>query len=487
MRRSWTTAVGVLLWIAATPHYAHAAAPRSQKKGAQTKVKKVRPTTAARKKAKTAPAPPMKPPADIPAVTETASVWQGCLEPRDLPVLASRLEMEESRLGGLLAEEGLLAGDGKCIPYAAATGGEGGVASATFHRAEPEIGRPPIIALRKTADGITVTPGACDCPEPIRRVLALPAGDITDPSDEAMALIPRDVRWQLEIVVPQMIAGLTQAPSEAALASTGTDPYTVRVVLERQVDSGPDHLESIEISESATGKRVDGVWWLDRPGGPGVFIGMEGLAYERLLWQSPVKYVRKSRGVGPATTTVRQRLKAPKGSGKATVLRFIKVRRDHLGVDMLAPKGLEVHAVGDATVAFAGRQGGFGKLIVLDHGRGYQTYYAHLSTIGRGLKAGVNVSRGEVIGLVGSTGRSTGPHLHFETRKDAKYIDPFDETRQLEFWLLTADDQKRLAMQLLAPAPALAREGRVADRRERSVLPVSDLRTNDISTNDNRR
>jgi murein DD-endopeptidase MepM/ murein hydrolase activator NlpD len=140
------------------------------------------------------------------------------------------------------------------------------------------------------------------------------------------------------------------------------------------------------------------------------------------------------------------------------VVRTIKVPGYHLGVDMTAAKGTDVHAVGDAKVSFAGRRGTFGNLIILDHGRGYQTYYAHLSKIQKGVKAGVRIARGDVIGLVGSTGRSTAPHLHFETRKDAKYLDPFDETHQLGFWLLTADEQERLAMQLLSEAPAVATE-----------------------------
>jgi murein DD-endopeptidase MepM/ murein hydrolase activator NlpD len=156
---------------------------------------------------------------------------------------------------------------------------------------------------------------------------------------------------------------------------------------------------------------------------------------------------------------------AKKGSGKPTVVRTIKVPGYHLGVDMTAPKGTDVHAVGDAKVAFAGRRGGYGNLIILDHGRGYETYYAHLSKIQKGIKAGVPISRGDVIGLVGSTGRSTAPHLHFETRKDNRYLDPFDETRQLGFWLLTADDQERLAMQLLSAAPGVAEE-ELAPRRQ---------------------
>jgi murein DD-endopeptidase MepM/ murein hydrolase activator NlpD len=133
-----------------------------------------------------------------------------------------------------------------------------------------------------------------------------------------------------------------------------------------------------------------------------VIIGMEGLLYERLLWQSPVNYVYKSRGVGPAVTTFQRREAAPKGSNiKNTVVRTVKVREYHMGVDMLAPKGTDVHAVANSTVAFAGRRGGYGNLIVLNHGQGYQTYYAHLSAIKREIKVGATVSRGQVIGLVG--------------------------------------------------------------------------------------
>jgi murein DD-endopeptidase MepM/ murein hydrolase activator NlpD len=246
---------------------------------------------------------------------------------------------------------------------------------------------------------------------------------------------------------------------------SGPGAHTVRVVLERRASDEPEYLASIEILDAATGKTVDGGWWLGRQDGPGVFIGMEGLAYERLLWQSPVKYLMQSRGVGPAVTTVRQKVAPPKGSkDKTPKVRWYNVRVYHLGVDMLAPKGTEVHAVGDASVAFAGRMGGYGNLIILDHGRGYQTYYAHLSVIGKSVKTGVKISRGDVIGLVGSTGHSTAPHLHFETRKDTKYLDPFDDTRQLDFWLLTADDQERLAMELLSGSSTVAREASAADR-----------------------
>ena len=93
----------------------------------------------------------------------------------------------------------------------------------------------------------------------------------------------------------------------------------MRVFVGRYRDDERERLESVEIIDQVSGKRVNGAWWLDRPDGPGVIIGMDGLAYERLLWESPVKYIRSSRGVGASVTTWRRRVPAKKGSAKSTV------------------------------------------------------------------------------------------------------------------------------------------------------------------------
>jgi murein DD-endopeptidase MepM/ murein hydrolase activator NlpD len=424
---------------------------------------------------------PPPPPADIPMVVESASVWRGCLESQDLPKLASSLGMEPTFLAAQLEEMGSLERrGGGCIAYVAATGGEAGVASVIFRRTELS-GESRTLAFHKTPDGTTTTPGVCDCGESTRRVLDLPAQEFSASINSVSASVPSNVRWQLDILVPRMIAGLSAkkrtekesaqtasdggpeagnlaSESERQQAEAPIDNYTVRVVVGRYGDDDRERLESVEIVDQVSGRRVNGAWWLDRPGGPGVIIGMDGVAYERLLWESPVKYVRSSRGVGPSVTTWRRRVPAKKGSPKSTVVQTVKVPSYHLGVDMTAPRGTDVHAVGDASVGFAGWRSGFGNLVILDHGRGYQTYYAHLSKIRKGIKAGVHVARGDMIGLVGSTGRSTAPHLHFETRKDGRYLDPFDETHQLGFWLLTADEQERLAMQVLSAAPMVADE-----------------------------
>ncbi len=90
-------------------------------------------------------------------------------------------------------------------------------------------------------------------------------------------------------------------------------------------------------------------------------------------------------------------------------------RSFHGGIDIGAPLGSAVKASKDGSVLFAGAKGGYGKLIILRHSGGYVTYYGHLSSIS--VKPGEKVRQGKSIGRVGSTGRSTGPHLHFEIRK----------------------------------------------------------------------
>lgn len=96
--------------------------------------------------------------------------------------------------------------------------------------------------------------------------------------------------------------------------------------------------------------------------------------------------------------------------------------RHHGGVDLHAKYGDPVYAAANGKVVFTGVSGGYGNLIVVAHGNGYQTYYGHLSKIYA--KVGQHVHRGTIIGRVGATGRVTGPHLHFEIRKDGRAQDP---------------------------------------------------------------
>jgi len=94
----------------------------------------------------------------------------------------------------------------------------------------------------------------------------------------------------------------------------------------------------------------------------------------------------------------------------------------HSGIDIEAPQGSKVLATADGVVVFAGWYGDYGKTVIIRHPSGYLTLYGHLSQID--VKEGQKVKAGDVVGRVGSTGRSTGPHLHYEVIKDNKPVDP---------------------------------------------------------------
>jgi len=96
----------------------------------------------------------------------------------------------------------------------------------------------------------------------------------------------------------------------------------------------------------------------------------------------------------------------------------------HEGVDLAAPTGTPVYAASDGVVVGAGPNAGYGNWIRIDHLRKFSTVYGHLSEFAPGVQEGLHVNRGELIGFVGSTGRSTGPHLHFEILSNSKAVDP---------------------------------------------------------------
>jgi murein DD-endopeptidase MepM/ murein hydrolase activator NlpD len=96
----------------------------------------------------------------------------------------------------------------------------------------------------------------------------------------------------------------------------------------------------------------------------------------------------------------------------------------HKGVDFAAPRGTPIYAAGDGVVERASRNGGYGKYIRIRHNGSLKTAYAHLNAYGKGISTGKRVKQGQIIGYVGTTGRSTGPHLHYEVLKEGKQMDP---------------------------------------------------------------
>ena len=101
---------------------------------------------------------------------------------------------------------------------------------------------------------------------------------------------------------------------------------------------------------------------------------------------------------------------------------IFKVSRHHSGIDLAAPYGAPIRAVRDGVVVFADPYAGYGNLVVIRHEREFSSHYGHCETLR--VTIGQKVSAGEIIATVGSTGNSTGPHLHFELRRDGKALNP---------------------------------------------------------------
>lgn len=101
--------------------------------------------------------------------------------------------------------------------------------------------------------------------------------------------------------------------------------------------------------------------------------------------------------------------------------------RAHKGVDYAAPRGTPIKAAGDGKVLLAGRRGGYGNTVIIQHGNTYRTLYGHMQGFAKGVQTGGTVKQGQVIGYIGTTGLSTGPHLHYEFQVNGVHVDPLGQ------------------------------------------------------------
>jgi murein DD-endopeptidase MepM/ murein hydrolase activator NlpD len=148
--------------------------------------------------------------------------------------------------------------------------------------------------------------------------------------------------------------------------------------------------------------------WFDEPGTRqgGGYYGFDGKSLKKAFLKSPLEFSRISSGFSVRRHPI---------SGQW---------RAHQGVDFAAPTGTPIRASGEGVIDFVGVQGGYGNVVVIKHWSNYSTAYAHMSRFASGMRKGTKVSQGDVIGYVGSTGWSTGPHLHYEFRVNNQPRDP---------------------------------------------------------------
>lgn len=147
--------------------------------------------------------------------------------------------------------------------------------------------------------------------------------------------------------------------------------------------------------------------------------------------------------------------------------------RAHKGTDYAASVGTPIRATGDGKVIFAGRQGGYGNLIVIQHGQGYETRYGHMNGFAKGISTGSRVSQGQVIGYVGMTGLASGPHLHYEFHVNGQVRNPV--TAQLPQSMGVASNEKE---RFNAATQTLVAQLQTADSKSRLALGESQTKSN---------
>lgn len=186
--------------------------------------------------------------------------------------------------------------------------------------------------------------------------------------------------------------------------------------------------------EFMNGGKTHNAVWFSPDGHTGGYYDLEGESLRGAFLRSALKFSRISSTFGMRKLPGRQAW-----SGH------------HAGVDYAAPNGTPIHATADGTVEFVGWRNGYGNTVILKHHSRITTLYAHQSRFASGLKAGSKVSQGDLIGYVGSTGWSTGPHLHYEFRVAEKPIDPLTATANMPTSQPLASEHREKFAQVAGP------------------------------------
>lgn len=184
-----------------------------------------------------------------------------------------------------------------------------------------------------------------------------------------------------------------------------------RVIVEKYYkDDAFIHYGNIQAAEYINRGEVHRAIYFKDPDGREDYFTPEGTSLRRSFLRSPLRFTRISSGYS-------HRRFHP----------ILKRRMPHLGIDFAAPTGTPVRAVGDGVVTRRGWKRGNGNMVLIRHPNGYETMYNHLSRFGKNIRAGRRVKQKDVIGYVGSTGLSTGPHLDYRMKKHGRFINPLKE------------------------------------------------------------
>jgi murein DD-endopeptidase MepM/ murein hydrolase activator NlpD len=249
------------------------------------------------------------------------------------------------------------------------------------------------LAIKRTNQGLEAALETSPMNTSVRMTGGTVASSLYDAADEAR--LPDAIIGQLTQIFSNQIDFHRHLRKGARFS-------VVYEVLE--ADGEPVRTGRVLAAEFNNENRTFEAVWHQEPGQKGNYYSLDGKSLSRTYLASPVAFSRKTSGFSMRLHPILHTMKA------------------HLGVDYAAPTGTPAQTVGDGVIEFAGVQGGFGNTVIVRHGNNHSTVYAHLSRIQ--VRKGQTVQKGQAIGAVGSTGWSTGPHLHFEFRVNGTHVDP---------------------------------------------------------------
>ena len=328
---------------------------------------------------------------------------------------------------------------GDCIPYAVAFGSRNRFDSLSIMNGPLQDSKTEVWTFTPSAfGGFLIQQDYLKNESKNLTELRIPLRDVLYDPRKVGNILPVELVWELNSLIKQIY------PEEnSALENTNS---IVRLIVDFGDRERWAQIWATEIIDPVNKEVFASAYWVDRNDIPGGFFTGTGESLERSFWTNPLSYRRISRGVG----SVRASSKRPSTNASATQASPPKQRyRTHMGIDYAAPIGTPIFSVANGRVAHIGYSGAFGNLIILEHPGNYHTYYAHLSNYNVELAVGNEVRRGFEIGYVGSTGRSTGPHLHFELRKNGVYVDPYGFKTQLDLWSMRNNESGQLTREIL--------------------------------------
>ena len=316
------------------------------------------------------------------------------------------------------------------------------------------------------------------------RFLRIIARDRSRPTELDAEVVPYEkqvdvvaVRGRIDSDHPSVIAAMDEAGETIQLALAVAEIFSGEIDFDSDLQAG-DSFDILVEKKSLDGQFSDygavlgarfitdgrdlrAIRWVDPGTGKAAFYDDAGRSLKRFFLRSPLRFE-------PRVTS---------GFSRRRLHPVYRTYRAHLGIDYGAPTGAPVVAVSSGTVVSAGWSGAGGNMVRLRHAGAYESYYLHLSSFAKGIRAGVHVDQGQLIGRVGATGTATGPHLDYRLRKHGVFVNPLTEHRrlppgepiaasQLAAFRTAADSTlQRLSAAVSAAVPAPKPDAATASRR----------------------